>query len=127
MLIKKRPADGIYFCQLSLKPPSPPPPQLLDSCSSSLDTQFRLGLIGDAEKYIQQYVKIFSEDGRRPISIKHNIIHSSTPLSQQNQSSNGKNKKKRSFFKLGEKRGKCRNGFKDYKLVKCSPLDADIV
>ena len=88
MTIKKRPADGIYFCQLSLEPSTTSSSTLVDA---PLDTQFRLGLIGDAVKYIQQYVKIFSEDGRRPITIKHNLIHSSSQSQSQQQHLNTNN------------------------------------
>ena len=73
LLIKKRASDGIYFCQLSLRPP--PSDDDLDT-STSRDILFRLGLVTDAEKYIQQYVKIFTEDGRRAVNIKHNLIPS---------------------------------------------------
>ena len=53
--------------------------------NNTLDTEFKLGLIGDAEKYIQQYVKIFSEDGRRPVTIKHNVLHHQQQQQQQQQ------------------------------------------
>ena len=35
---------------------------------------FKLGLSSDAEKYIQQYVKIFTEEGRRAVNIRHNLL-----------------------------------------------------
>ncbi len=86
LLIKKRPADGIYFCQLSLKPHQPSSQSSSDlTNTNNLDTEFKLGLIGDAEKYIQQYVKIFSEDGRRPVTIKHNVLHHQQQQQQQQQ------------------------------------------
>lgn len=60
LLIKRRVNDDIYFCQLSL-------------CNDQTnEVLFRLGLAIDAEKYIQQYIKIFTEEGRRPVAITKN-------------------------------------------------------
>lgn len=65
LLIKRRNNDEIYFCQLSL-------------CSDQTNgVLFRLGSFQDAEKYIQQYIKIFTEEGRRNISITKNMLNSS--------------------------------------------------
>ena len=83
-MIKRRTNDGIYFCQLSLRK------------GFNSETLFRLGEAHDAEKYkmllyiyflqknlnnyvqkkryIQQYVRIFTEEGRRPVTIKHILI-----------------------------------------------------
>lgn len=57
LIIKRRNLDDIHFCQLSL-------------CSDqSNDVLFELGFSNEAEKYIQQYIKIFTEEGRRPVAI----------------------------------------------------------
>lgn len=63
LLIKRRPNDEIYFCQLSL---------CIDQSNNVL---FRLGLVSEAEKYIQQYIKIFTEEGRRQVTITKNILN----------------------------------------------------
>jgi hypothetical protein len=62
LLIKRQSDDDVYFCQLSLRP------------DQSNDVLFRLGFANEAEKYIQQYIKIFTEEGRRPVTIKHHLI-----------------------------------------------------
>ena len=63
LLIKRRPNDDNFFCQLSL-------------CRERTnEVTFRLGLANEAEKYIQQYIKIFTEEGRRPVSITKNILN----------------------------------------------------
>ncbi len=65
LLIKRRSTDEVYFCQLGL-------------CSDQTnEVVFRLGLANEAEKYIEQYIKIFTEEGRRAVSItKKNLTGS---------------------------------------------------
>ncbi len=73
LLIKKRSNDGIYFCQLSLRN------------NDTTNVLFELGNLIETEKYIEQYIKIFTEDGRRSVSIQttwfaeniHNKINNS--------------------------------------------------
>ncbi len=49
LLIKKRSNDGIYFCQLSLRN------------NDTTNVLFELGNLIETEKYIEQYIKIFSD------------------------------------------------------------------
>jgi hypothetical protein len=71
LLIKRRSSDGIYFCQLSLK-----------KNDQSNDVLFELGLQIEAEKYISQYIKIFTEEGRRAVSLKQNLLEQSLPAKE---------------------------------------------
>ncbi|CAF0981522.1 unnamed protein product [Brachionus calyciflorus] len=66
IVILRQSIDGIYYCQLSLR------------CDQKNEISYRLGSALDAEKYIQQYVKIFTEEGRRQVNLKHNLIEKST-------------------------------------------------
>ncbi len=75
LLIKRRSSDGVYFCELSLRRYENTP---ADSKSNSNEVLFRLGFCSDAEKYIQQYVQIFTEEGRRAVNIRHNLIENTT-------------------------------------------------
>ncbi len=72
LLIKRRATDEVYFCQLGL-------------CSDQTnEVVFRLGLANEAEKYIQQYIKIFTEEGRRAVSITKNNLAGSPNFSHSN-------------------------------------------
>ena len=70
LLIKQRASDGVYFCELYLKP--------VTSENGEFDDFFRLGLASDVERYVQQYVKIFTEEGRKAVSIRHNLLEKSS-------------------------------------------------
>ncbi|RNA02753.1 transcription factor SPT20 -like protein [Brachionus plicatilis] len=62
LVILRQTNDGAYYCKLSLRN------------DQKNQISFRLGSASDAEKYIQQYVKIFTEEGRRQVNLKHNLI-----------------------------------------------------
>lgn len=62
LVILRQSNDGSYYCKLSLR------------SDQRNEISFRLGTASDAEKYIQQYLKIFTEEGRRQVSLKHNLI-----------------------------------------------------
>ena len=86
LLIKRRTSDGLYFCHLFLAPPKPSTPRQPTSKSntglvgeSDGDVEsgvlFKIGLAYQAEKYIQQYVNIFTEEGRRAVTVKHKLLN----------------------------------------------------
>jgi hypothetical protein len=69
LLILKRLSDGIYFCELSLSRPD-----VNSTSNTNSQVVFKLGLSNEASKYIEQYVNIFTEEGRRPVQIEHNLL-----------------------------------------------------
>lgn len=62
LVILRQSNDGSFYCKLSLRN------------DQKNEISFRLGTALNAEKYIQQYLKIFTEEGRRQVSLKHNLI-----------------------------------------------------
>jgi hypothetical protein len=90
LIIKRSLNDGAYYCQLSLRRSGDIESNDLNENGEQTSENarliaerdgvlFRLGQSSNVEKYVQQYVKIVTEEGRRNVKNTHIPLYNTSP------------------------------------------------